>query len=320
MLERQNNFSSVREVSVDTESHGQRIDNYLSAYLKGVPRSHIYRLLRRGEVRVNSRRIAPAYRLQLGDLIRVPPVRVAETEAPIPPQNRVLEVLRGAILYEDRRLLVLNKPAGMAVHGGSGLSWGVIEAMRALRPEEQHLELVHRLDRETSGCLLISKRNSSLRQLHELIRTGRIEKRYLALLAGRLAQNWLEVDAPLQRNILRGGERLVSLDPIQGKAALTQFRRLNLFADSTLVEARLITGRTHQIRVHAASLGHPVLGDEKYGDERANARMREQGLRRLFLHAESLSFRWPGEDAEFSARAPLDPVLVGLLPRLGRSG
>lgn len=320
MLERQNNFSSVREVSVDIESHGQRIDNYLSAYLKGVPRSHIYRLLRRGEVRVNSRRIGPAYRLQLGDLIRIPPVRVAETQAAIPPQNRVLELLQEAILYEDRQLLVLNKPAGMAVHGGSGLSWGVIEALRALRPEEQHLELVHRLDRETSGCLLISRRNSSLRQLHELIRTGQIEKRYLALLAGRLAQNRLEVDAPLQRNILRGGERLVSVDPIQGKAALTQFRRLNLFADSTLVEARLITGRTHQIRVHAASLGHPVLGDEKYGGERANARMREQGLRRLFLHAESLSFRWPGEEAEFSVRAPLDPVLVQLLQRLGRSG
>jgi 23S rRNA pseudouridine955/2504/2580 synthase len=218
-------------------------------------------------------------------------------------------------LYEDERLIVLDKPAGMAVHGGSGLNAGVIEALRALRPEEKHLELVHRLDRETSGCLLISKRRSVLRTLHELMRENRIDKRYLALLSGSWRKGARKVEAPLKKNTLQSGERVVRVDP-EGKPAETRFRRLARYADATLVEVELITGRTHQIRVHSAWLGSPVLGDSKYGDEAANRAMREQGLRRLFLHAHRICFHWPGEPRETCFEAPLPEALASCLERL----
>ncbi len=304
-------------VEVEAGYGGQRIDNFLLCHLKGVPRSYIYRILRRGEVRVNKGRIRAGYRLQEGDLVRIPPLRLAEP-APTPKaDDRVLRMLQEAVLYEDRHLLVLNKPAGIAVHGGSGLSYGVIEALRLLRPQERQLELVHRLDRETSGCLMLAKRRSALRILHELLRDNRVDKRYVALLAGRLEPDRIDVDAPLLKNMLQGGERMVRVDE-RGKPALTRFRVLRRFSSATLVEARPVTGRTHQIRVHAAHLGVPILGDEKYGAGQTNRLFREQGLRRLFLHAASLSFRWPEADHDLCIKAPLDAVLQQFLEKLDK--
>ena len=317
MSESQEKKLSVRNVVVEPDYAGQRIDNFLTRYLKGVPRSYLYRILRRGEVRVNKGRIQAGYRVRAGDLVRIPPVRIAERSLPNPDQ-RVLQQIQRAIVYEDSRLLLLNKPSGLAVHGGSGLSFGVIEAMRALRPEEKQLELVHRLDRDTSGCLLIAKRRSALRILHQLMRDNGIDKRYLALLAGRWQQSRAEVDAPLRKNTLKGGERVVRVDT-EGKPALTRFRVRQPFAQSTLVEARLMTGRTHQIRVHAAHLGTPILGDDKYGDRDANRAARRQGLKRLFLHAESLRFRWPGERQDLLVKAPLPPALEAILRQLENS-
>lgn len=294
---------------------GQRIDNFLIARLKGVPRSLVYKLLRRGEVRVNKGRVGPAHRLVAGDLVRLPPVRRASVEArPAPPAGMIRD-LSGAVLYEDARVLVLDKPAGMAVHGGSGVGAGVIEALRASRPGCE-LELVHRLDRDTSGCLLISKRRSALRALHEQMRNGTIDKRYRALLAGAVPRRVVQVDLPLRKNLLRGGERIVRVDPGAGKPARTVFRRVATFGDATLVDVDLYTGRTHQIRVHAASLGAPVAGDPKYGDQDANRALRQLGLKRLFLHAFALNFRPQAEYPPVQVEAPLPAELDAVLRRL----
>lgn len=302
-------------VSVDPERAGQRLDNFLLSQLKGAPRSLVYRLLRTGQVRVNKGRVKAAYRLEAGDQVRIPPVRLDEPKAAETPPDQRLRELEARILYEDGRLLVVNKPAGMAVHGGSGLSYGVIEALRALRPAESSLELVHRLDRDTSGCLLVAKRRAMLRWLHELIRKNAVEKRYLALVAGEMPQKTLDVDAPLRKNTLMGGERVVRVDP-EGKPSRTQFRRLRRLPGATLVEARLLTGRTHQIRVHAAHLGLPLLGDGKYGDREANAALRKLGLRRLFLHACALTFELPDGAGRFHIEAPLDAELQEVLDKL----
>ncbi len=315
MSESQQKKPTVRNVRIEPGYEGQRIDNFLLALLKGVPRSYVYRIVRRGEVRVNKGRIQAGYRLRAGDLVRVPPVRVAE-RVHTTPDSRLLERLEQAILYEDRRLLVLNKPSGIAVHGGSGLKYGVIEAFRAMRPGERYLELVHRLDRETSGCLLIAKRRSVLRDLHEMLRGTGVDKRYLALLEGTWQQERVEVKAALQKNTLRGGERVVRIHP-DGKEAVTRFRVRERFQGSMLVEARPVTGRTHQIRVHATHQGTPILGDAKYGDEDANREFRALGLKRLFLHAESLRFRLPDEK-ELKIQAPLEQPLESLLARLRR--
>ncbi|MES9872189.1 MAG: 23S rRNA pseudouridine(955/2504/2580) synthase RluC [Candidatus Sedimenticola sp. 6PFRAG7] len=306
---------SVRQVVVEPGFDGQRIDNFLMNVLKGVPRSYIYRILRKGEVRVNKGRIKASYRLQEGDLIRIPPVRIAEKQEPGKPDKRTIERLEGAVLFEDKRILVLNKPSGLAVHGGSGLSYGVIEALRILRPDERQLELVHRLDRDTSGCLLIAKKRSALRRLHELLRENRVDKRYLALVSGRFPQDKVKVDAPLLKNTLKGGERVVRVDP-KGKEAKTHFYVVKRFPDCTLVEAKLLTGRTHQIRVHAAHLGTPILGDTKYGDVQANRDMRERGLKRLFLHARQLRFRLQDDEKDLVIEAPLEPALEKLLEDL----
>lgn len=304
----------VQMVTVDENNDGQRLDNFLIGRLKGVPRSWVYRVLRRGEVRVNKGRCKPARRLHAGDIVRIPPLRLAERPAQTP-SGRLTDLIEKSICYEDDLLLIVNKPAGVAVHGGSGLSHGVIEILRASRPDAPFLELAHRLDRETSGCLMLAKKRSALRRLQELQREGKIEKRYLALLAGRSRKGAWRTDVPLQKNTLKSGERIVRVDP-EGKPAITRFKVVQRFNDAFLVEATLETGRTHQIRVHAASDGTPILGDPKYGDEGANRSLREVGLRRLFLHASSLRFDWPGLRGGFQIEAPLPTELQSVLETL----
>jgi 23S rRNA pseudouridine955/2504/2580 synthase len=315
MSESKKNSPTVTFIEVGEEYAGQRIDNFLLRHLKGAPKSHIYRILRKGEVRVNKGRIKAHYKLIAGDRVRIPPVRLAAS----PERERVSDSLKvllsESIVYEDERILVVNKPSGLAVHGGSGVSVGVIEILRQLRPEQMHLELVHCLDRDTSGCLLISKRRSALRTLHELIRENRVDKRYLTLLKGSWRKGVQVVDMPLKKNTLQGGERVVRIDP-EGKSSQTTFRRLERFSDATLVEAELITGRTHQIRVHSAWLGSPVLGDQKYGDAAANKAMKDKGLNRLFLHAYKIGLRWPGEKREMVVKAPLPESLNQVLSKL----
>ncbi len=308
---------TVELLNVDPEFAGQRIDNFLMARVKGVPRSHLYRVLRRGEVRVNKGRVKPSYRLQAGDLVRIPPVRRAEAAQPGRPPEAALRGLEEAVLYEDDRLLVIDKPAGLAVHGGSGLSFGLIETLR-LERQDSRLELVHRLDRDTSGCLILSKRRSTLRDLHATLRDNAMDKRYLALLAGTLPLTETLVDAPLLKNTLRSGERVVRVDAVEGKPARTIFRRLRQFGGVTLVEVRLLTGRTHQIRVHAAHLAAPVAGDEKYGNDDANRRFRALGLKRLFLHAAALTFRVEYQDAPLRVEAPLPESLQSVIRALER--
>lgn len=305
----------VREQTVSEEEAGQRIDNYLLRELKGVPKSRIYRILRKGEVRVNKGRIKPTYRLNVGDIVRIPPIRTSSKEGETKIKPGSLDWLEGRVLFEDKRVLVLNKPSGMAVHGGSGLSFGVIEALRAIRPDAPYLELVHRLDRETSGCLLIAKKRSALRRLHELMRTGGIDKRYLALLMGRWRGGARKINAPLLKNSLKSGERVVRVDP-QGKAADSRFIPRQIMQRASLVEVELGTGRTHQIRVHAAHVDHPIAGDTKYGDETFNGALRERGLKRLFLHAYRLSFTLGDDEKPITIEAPLDGELQQLVDRL----
>ncbi|HZF24898.1 MAG TPA: RluA family pseudouridine synthase [Steroidobacteraceae bacterium] len=307
--------SPVRQVEIAADDEGQRVDNYLLRELKSVPRSRVYRILRRGEVRVNGKRVKPEYRLAAGDRLRLPPVRLDAQPAARKVSGSVLETVRKAIVHEDRELLVINKPAGLAVHGGSGLDFGVIEALRADRPNES-LELVHRLDRETSGCLLVAKRRSSLRALHALMREGLVEKRYLALVAGQWAHGKARIDAPLKTRQLQGGQRIVRAQA-GGKEALSLFAPVDFFGKrATLVEVDLKTGRTHQIRVHALHAGHPVAGDEKYGDRAFNQEMRELGLRRMFLHATAISFTWPDTERQFNLSVPLDDELKAVLDSL----
>ncbi len=307
--------TGARLVTVDERGDGQRIDNFLLRELKGAPRALVYRLLRRGEVRVNKGRVKANRRLAVGDVVRIPPLRLEPERVSGRPPRGLLSQVESAVLFQDRNLLVLNKPSGLAVHGGSGLSFGVIELLRAARPGERMLELAHRLDRDTSGLLMVARRRSALRTLHELQRAGQVRKRYLALLHGRWREQRARVTAPLKKNLLRGGERVVRVSE-EGKAARTDFRVVRRFAEATLVEATLGSGRTHQIRVHAAHLGTPILGDTKYGDEAANRRIKGMGLKRLFLHAASLSFSWPGRDEPYRFEAPLPPELENLLERL----
>lgn len=309
---------AVQWLDISPEQAGQRIDNFLLRVLKGVPKSRVYRLLRKGEVRVNKGRIRPEYRLREGDTVRIPPVRVGDY-ATVRPSGTAVERLAGAVIYEDERLLVLDKPTGMAVHGGSGLDYGVIEALRALRPQAPYLELVHRLDRDTSGCLMVAKKRSELRTLHELLRSGAVRKRYLLLAKGDWRQGPWKVDAPLKKNQLSGGERIVRVDP-GGKPAVTRFRHLETFAcGASLMEADLETGRTHQIRVHAAHGGHPLAADDRYGDPGFNRRMREFGLRRLFLHAHYLAFQDTDRGRAIEVSAPLSADLRAVVKKLEAS-
>jgi 23S rRNA pseudouridine955/2504/2580 synthase len=306
----------VEFAEISGDQGGQRLDNFLLARLKGVPRSHVYRIVRSGEVRVNGSRARPDQRLQPGDRVRMPPVRVAERPPDTRPGAGLVRELAARILYEDASLLVVDKPSGLAVHGGSGLSLGLIEALRAMRPDCPSLELVHRLDRETSGCVMVAKKRSLLRHLHEALREGRVTKTYTTLVQGRWPRRLVRVALALEKNTVRGGERVVRADDA-GKASETRFRVLDHFRDATLLEARPVTGRTHQIRVHAQASGHPVAGDEKYGEREFNRRMREFGLRRLFLHASSVALTLPDGQA-LSVNAPLDDALARVLESLPR--
>ncbi|MDD1624564.1 MAG: 23S rRNA pseudouridine(955/2504/2580) synthase RluC, partial [Methylococcaceae bacterium] len=302
----------VAFVEITEDNCDQRLDNFLITRLKGVPKSHIYRIVRKGEVRVNKGRVDVKYRLVAGDIVRVPPVRVAErSEESYVPQG-LQAALQQGILYEDEGFLIVNKPAGFAVHGGSGVSSGIIEGLRLMRPEAHFLELVHRLDKDTSGCLLIAKKRSALRKLHELFRDDQVHKTYLALLSGQWARKKLVVTAPLLKNVSKGGERIVVISQ-SGKAAETLFKRLQLFRNATLVEASPKTGRTHQIRVHAASLGHPIVGDERYGLDEVNKVFKNKGYKRMFLHAETLKFQHPVTGILMSISAPLPSQLENLL-------
>lgn len=310
----QNAQGGVRHIAIDASLAEQRIDNFLLRELKGVPRSLVYRLLRKGQVRVNGGRIRAEYRLKVGDRVRLPPVRLPGSGDAVEPPANVVSRVESAILYEDPALLVVNKPSGLAVHGGSGVPYGLVDILRRLRPKAKGLELAHRLDRGTSGCVVVAKKRSSLRYLHALFREGRVEKHYTALLVGQLPKGSVPVEAALQRVRDGSGEPKVRATA-EGKASRTVFRTLSRYRGYTLAEARLETGRMHQIRVHAASIGHPVCGDEKYGDEAANGRLRELGLKRMFLHASRLSFTGP-EGEPLEVEAPMDASLLGLLERL----
>ncbi len=307
--------TGVRFVSISDDQAGQRIDNFLLARLKGAPKSLIYRILRKGEVRVNKGRIKPPYKLQAGDNVRIPPITLSNKTATAPSRSS-LDVIAENILYEDKRLLVLNKPSGFAVHGGSGLSYGVIEALRALFPDAPYLELVHRLDRDTSGCLLIAKKRSMLRFLHEQLREHRLQKQYLALVKGLWQSGRQTINVPLRKNTLRSGERVVCVDDT-GKVAISHFRPRATSALASLMEVDLETGRTHQIRVHARHSGHPIAGDEKYGDADFNRQMRGHGLKRLFLHASKISFALsPDSEEIIEVEAPLEASLQNILKQL----
>ncbi|MGC6395552.1 ribosomal large subunit pseudouridine synthase C [Pasteurella multocida] len=307
---------AVKMLTISEDEAGQRIDNYLLAKLKGVPKSLIYRILRKGEVRVNKGRIKPEYKLQANDIVRVPPVRVSEKEqAPISTKLNKVSQLEKQILFEDECLLVLNKPSGIAVHGGSGLSFGVIEALRTLRPDACFLELVHRLDRDTSGILLVAKKRSALRSLHEQLREKTVQKDYLALVRGQWQSHCKVVKAPLLKNELSSGERIVRVSE-QGKPSETRFSIEERYEYATLVKASPVTGRTHQIRVHTQYAGHPIALDDKYGDKHFDEQMTQLGLTRLFLHAFSIRFEHPKTGETLRINAPLDPEMKKILGAL----
>jgi 23S rRNA pseudouridine955/2504/2580 synthase len=309
----------VRQLAVDERGVGQRLDNFLGRTLAGVPKSLIFRVIRKGEVRVNGKRAKPDARLQAGDTVRVPPIRTGESAPPRRVPDGLVAGVTGSVVHEDAQLLVIDKPAGVAVHGGSGVSFGVIEALRAARPNED-LELVHRLDRDTSGLLLIARKASSLRTLHALMRDGQVEKRYLALVRGKWELGQKRIDVPLRTDIRVGGERHVKAHA-SGKEAVSFFKPVQFFGKrASLVEVALETGRTHQIRVHATHAGYPLAGDEKYGDAEFNEKMKVAGLARMFLHAHQVSFVWPETGVEFSASAPLPADLARVIDALHDAG
>jgi 23S rRNA pseudouridine955/2504/2580 synthase len=289
----------VTWLEVGEEGDAQRIDNFLLRRLKGVPKSHVYRVLRSGEVRVNSGRVKPEYRLQVGDRVRVPPVRVSASGPR--PQSKPAEF---PVVYEDPSLLVVDKPSGVAVHGGSGVSYGVIESLRAARPQAKVLELAHRLDRDTSGLLVVAKKRGALVELHRMLREGEVEKIYVAVVKGVPERNSFEIREALHKYVTAKGERRVAVKE-GGMSAVTKIRLLEKGKDFSLVELHLMTGRTHQIRVHLAHAGHPVLGDDKYGDFELNRALARQGVKRLFLHARRLALAHPVSKEKLRLESPL---------------
>ena len=297
---------TVKFVEITSEHSDQRIDNYLFTLLKGVPKSRIYRIIRKGEIRINGSRIKPDYKLNEGDKIRIPPVRIAEREAFILPSKKLQYSLEKNILYEDDALLVLNKPSGLAVHGGSGIKLGLIEALRLIRPKTDYFELVHRIDRETSGCLIVAKKRSSLRYLQEQMRSKRISKVYRALATGKWPRGMRRIDLPLMAFEQKTGEKIVRVNP-KGKKSVTIFSVMKRYRNFTLLEALLETGRTHQIRVHAQHIGCPLAGDNKYGLDDINKDIRKSGLKRMFLHALKIGFSLPcGKNIFIEAPMPSD--------------
>lgn len=318
-------FESVTTREINEDVAGGRIDNFLIGILKGVPKSMVYRIIRKGEVRVNKKRIKPEYKLQCGDIVRIPPVRVSQAPV-IAPSAKLTNVqkLADSILFENEGVIVINKPARMSVHGGSGVDYGVIEALRSLRPEARYLELAHRLDRETSGCLIIAKKRSALRKLHEQFREKTMHKQYLALVCGKFPNKIKLVNAPLVKNVLSSGERFVKVDPNNGKPSITDFNIRQVITATnnqedvvTLIECAPRTGRTHQIRVHLQYKGYPILGDDKYGI-RENDEYYSQiyGLERMFLHAEKITFVDPIEGKEMTVIAPLTEELSNVLKNI----
>jgi 23S rRNA pseudouridine955/2504/2580 synthase len=309
----------VRYCQIDADQAGQRVDNFLMRELGGVPKTLVYRILRKGEVRVNKGRVKPEYRLQAGDEVRIPPVQVEAKAGPavFMTDLNAAQSIQIPILFEDNALLVVNKPSGLAVHGGSGLSFGLIELLRQQRPNEKYLELAHRLDRETSGVLLLAKSRKALMSLHTQLRERHTKKHYLALLCGRLRKT-REINVALRKNTLQSGERVVRVDAAEGRAALSRFKPLTQFAGATFAEVEILTGRTHQIRVHAQHAGLPLAGDVKYCERDCNQRMRSFGLKRLFLHASALHLRHPLSEESLCFQAPLAPDLQRVLDRLQR--
>ncbi|MEZ8058038.1 23S rRNA pseudouridine(955/2504/2580) synthase RluC [Vibrio splendidus] len=306
--------TQVQFVDIDEDMAGQRIDNFLRNQLKNIPKSMIYRIVRKGEVRVNKKRIKAEYKLKAGDLVRIPPVTIEEkTEENVPSTklNKVSE-LEQCIIYEDDHMLILNKPSGTAVHGGSGLKFGAIEALRALRPDARFLELVHRIDRDTSGILLVAKKRSALRHLQAQFREKTVQKYYFALVMGEWKNSCKVVNAPLLKNEVNS---IVRVNP-NGKASETRFKVLEKFQDATLVQASPITGRTHQIRVHAQYTGHPIAWDDRYGDRRFDAYTGKVGLNRLFLHAANIKFTHPGSEEKMDISAPMEKKLERALTGL----
>ncbi len=295
-------------VEIGEESAAQRIDNFLLRRLKGVPKSHVYRVLRSGEVRVNSGRVGPEYRLRLGDRVRLPPMRLAAKPQAAKPAEF-------PVVFEDGALLVVDKPAGVAVHGGSGVSFGVIESLRAARPQAKVLELAHRLDRDTSGLLVVCKKRSALVEMHRKLREGEVEKTYTAIVKGTPAREAFEIREPLHKHVGASGERRVSVAE-GGRAAVTKVKVLKGTSQFSVLEVRLLTGRTHQIRVHLAHAGHPILGDDKYGDFELNRRLAKQGVRRLFLHARRLGFSHPVTGERLGLEAPLPDEMSDFVGRL----
>lgn len=315
IMSKHNQQANEQYITVPADHADRRIDNFLFSHLKGVPKSLIYRLLRKRAIRVNRKRIQADYRLQDGDQIRIPALVVAPPVKPFNADSQLLAQLRQATLVETSELLIINKPAGLAVHGGSGIHCGLIEMLKQAHPACNFLALAHRLDRETSGCLLLAKTPPLLREVHELLREGQVTKRYQALTLERWPAGTSEVSLPLQRSHLQSGERMVKVDD-RGKASVTHFRPLQQWACASLVEAELLTGRTHQIRVHSSHLGHPIAGDGKYGDRDFNRKMRRLGLKRLFLHAAFLEFYLPSAKMTISAAAPLPTALTDCLAAL----
>jgi 23S rRNA pseudouridine955/2504/2580 synthase len=302
-----NDLSKARATTLEVgeESEAQRLDNFLLRRLKGVPKSHVYRVVRSGEVRVNSGRVKPDYRVRIGDKVRVPPIRVSVSNPKPPGKPFGLP-----IVHEDPSLLVVDKPSGIAVHGGSGVSFGVIELLRAARPEAKMLELAHRLDRDTSGLLVIAKKRSALVELHRMLRDGEMEKIYIAVVKGIPAQKQFDITEALHKYVNAKGERRVAVKE-GGLSAITKIRLLVASKDISVVQLRLMTGRTHQIRVHLAHAGHPVLGDDKYGDFELNRAVARQGVKRLFLHARRLAFKHPVDDRRMTVDSPLPEDMLG---------
>jgi len=311
--------SGVSFLEVTEVQAGQRVDNFLLARLKGVPKSRIYRIIRKGEVRVNKKRVKPDYKICTGDLVRIPPVRIAEKQDMLPPAVALQTVLNEAILLDDPDLMVLNKPSGLPVHGGTGVKTALIESLRYMYPELEGLELVHRIDKGTSGCLLLSKNNRSLQQLTDQFRHGGVTKTYHALVNGHWPSHIREVNAALEKHQPRGGERFVSVSE-QGKPAVTRFDVLKECAGATLIQAMPVTGRTHQIRVHTSLAGCPIIGDEKYASDEVLAKYATLGIKRLCLHAAQLSFTHPGNGRKVTLSAPYDRQFEDAISILAKAG